>query len=191
MKHSFEFHDCTIPGLVIIQPFYDDDARGCFVKSFEKEIFAEHGIRFSPWEELYSVSQKGTLRGLHFQSENWQDKLVCALSGTVYDVAVDLRIDSPTFGRWQSVILSQENRKIFYIPKGFAHGFMALEENTTVHYLCGDRYDPDSEGGILWNDSELNIDWPLDQVEQIILNERDQRFPTLDEFRNAVRGLKK
>ena len=104
------------------------------------------------------------------------------LHGAVYDVAVDLREGSATFGRWEGFYLSAENRQMLYIPKGFAHGFLALEEGTLFSYLCGDRYDPDSDGGILWNDPELNVQWPLDKVERVIVSEKDQGLPTFSQF---------
>lgn len=169
-------------GVIQISPFYAPDDRGWFSKPFEKSIFAAHGIDLSPWEELRSFSHKGVLRGLHFQRRHSQDKLVQVLRGAVYDVAVDLREGSETFGKWESFELTAENRRMLYIPKGFAHGFLALEEDTLFSYLCGDRYDPETDGGIRWNDPQLAIDWPLDRVEKVILSEKDAALPTLEKF---------
>ena len=118
----------------------------------------------------------------HFQRRCCQDKLVQVLSGAVFDVAVDLRKDSETFGQWEGFYLSAENRNILYIPKGFAHGFLALEDNTLFSYLCGERYDPESDGGIRWNDPQLSVSWPLERVEQVILSDKDAALPTLAEF---------
>lgn len=183
----FTFQETAIGGLVQITPFFAPDNRGYFTKVFEQSIFASHGIALRPWEELRSRSQKGVLRGLHFQCRHSQDKLVQVLSGAVYDVAVDLREGSPTFGKWEGLYLSAENRQMLYIPKGFAHGFLALENDTLFSYLCGDRYDPESDGGIRWDDPEIGIDWPLARVNTIILSDKDAALPSLEEYRNAVK----
>lgn len=179
---QFTFHTTTIAGLLLIEPFFAPDNRGYLSKPFEKSIFAAHGIELSPWEELRSFSKKGVLRGLHFQRRYSQDKLVQVLHGAVYDVAVDLRKGSETFGRWEGFYLSAENRQLLYIPKGFAHGFLALEDDTLFSYLCGDRYDPESDGGIRWNDPQLAVQWPLEQVGTPILSEKDAALPGLQEF---------
>lgn len=174
---KFMFEKTDIENLTWITPFCVPDERGYLTKSFEKTIFAEHGIDLTPWEELRSCSRKGVLRGLHFQRCHSQDKLVQVLHGAVFDVAVDLRQGSPTFGKWEGFYLDAENRKMLYIPKGFAHGFLALEENTLFSYLCGEQYDPESDGGIRWNDPQLNIRWPLDRVERVIMSEKDAALP--------------
>lgn len=179
---TISFEKTELPGLWIVHPFMAGDERGCSFKQFEQGIFKAHGIMFQPYEELMSQSGKGVIRGLHFQRNYSQDKLVRVLRGAVYDVAVDLRKESPTFGKWKGIYLSAENRRMLYVPKGFAHGFLALEEGTLFHYLCGDRYDPESEGGILWSDPELSIEWPLDLVEQTIISEKDRRLPTFAQF---------
>lgn len=185
----FEFQDTSIPGLTLIEPFLASDSRGYLSKTFESDIFGTHGIPFTVAEELESSSQKGTLRGLHFQRRHSQDKLVRALSGEVYDVAVDIRPASPTFGKWQGFYLTAEDRQMLYIPKGFAHGFLVCSEQAVLHYLCGDRYDPDSENGILWNDPELAIDWPLDEAAAPILSERDRSFQSFATFRKELRAV--
>lgn len=186
---KLEFHQTEIPGLVQIKPFCAPDHRGYLLKSYEHGIFREHGIVLNPYEELTSCSKKGVLRGLHFQREYSQSKLVRVLHGRVYDVAVDLRRNSPTFGKWKGFFLSAEGMEMLYLPEGFAHGFLALEETTVFSYLCGDRYDPDSDGGIVWNDPELNITWPVEQVEQVILTDKDRAFPTLAEWKAQYGGL--
>lgn len=186
---KFQFENTSIPGLKVISPFYAEDSRGFVSKTYEQGIFAAHGINLCPWEELRSFSQKGVLRGLHFQRKHSQDKLVQVLNGAVYDVAVDLREGSETFGKWEGFTLSAENRKMLYIPKGFAHGFLALEENTLFSYLCGDRYDPETDGGIRWDDPQLAVRWPADQVERIILSDKDAALPTLEAFVRAYGAL--
>lgn len=183
---SFSFQTTAITGLQLISPLFSTDTRGYFSKTFEADLFARHGISLEPAEELESRSALHTLRGLHFQHRNSQDKLIRVLSGEVYDVAVDVRPDSAFFGRWQSFRLSAENRHMLYIPKGFAHGFLALREGTVVHYLCGGQYDPDSEDGILWNDSELAIPWPLESGQTPLLSKRDRGFQTFAQFRRSI-----
>lgn len=170
-------------------PFYAPDDRGYLSKPFEKSVFAAHGINLDPWEELRSCSKKGVLRGLHFQRRHSQDKLVQVLHGAVYDVAVDLRVGSDTFGQWEGFLLTAENRQMLYIPKGFAHGFLALEDDTLFSYLCGDRYDPDSDGGVRWNDPQLAVQWPLERVDKLIVSEKDAALPTLADFVAQYGGL--
>ena len=183
---TFQFFQTALQGLVEIEPLYVTDKRGFFTKTFESELFASHGINLNPFEEVRSFSQRGTLRGLHFQKRHSQDKLVSVLRGEVYDVAVDIRDNSPTFGRWEGFRLSAENRRMLYLPKGFAHGFFVMSEVAEMHYLLGDRYDPGSETGILWNDSELAIVWPLAEDEAPLLSPRDAAFPTLAEFKKQM-----
>lgn len=183
---DYLFQDTRIPNLTCITPFYAPDHRGCLTKPFEKSVFAAHGIDLSPWEELRSCSRKGVLRGLHFQRSHSQDKLVQVLHGAAYDVAVDLRRDSPTFGKWEGFYLTAENRQMLYIPKNFAHGFLALEDGTLFSYLCGDRYDPVSDGGIRWDDPQLAVDWPLERVGQVILSEKDAALPTFLEYLEGI-----
>ena len=179
---TFQFEPTTIENLRLITPFHAPDDRGYLSKPFEKSIFAAHGIDLAPWEELRSFSHKGVLRGLHFQHCYSQDKLVQVLCGAVYDVAVDLREGSETFGKWEGFYLTAENRQLLYIPKDFAHGFLALEDNTLFSYLCGDRYDPESDGGIRWNDPRLAVKWPLERMEKVILSEKDAALPSFQEF---------
>ena len=183
---AFKFQRTSISNLLQITPFLALDARGYLSKPFEKSIFAEHGIELTPWEELRSCSQRGVLRGLHFQRRHSQDKLVQVLHGAVYDVAVDLREGSETFGKWEGFYLTAENRQMLYIPKGFAHGFLALEDDTLFSYLCGSRYDPELDGGIRWDDPQLAVSWPLDRVEQTILSEKDAALPTLAEYQASM-----
>lgn len=188
-KSNFKFQKTGLDGLILISPFYSSDQRGGLTKSFEKEIFAAEGIDFCPFEEVRSRSRAGVLRGLHFQREHSQNKLVQVICGAVYDVAVDLRKGSSTFGKWEAFRLSEENRLMLYIPKGFAHGFLALRDGTLLNYLLGSRYDPQSDGGIRWDDPQLAVDWPLDQVEKVVLSEKDAAFPTLGEFLDRYGAL--
>lgn len=183
---TFEFQKATISGLYLIHPPIVTDQRGYFSKLFETDSFSAHGISFTLAEELESGSARWTLRGLHFQRRHSQDKLVRVLSGEVYDVAVDLRPDSETFGKWEGFSLSGENRQMLYVPKGFAHGFLVLSQTAVLHYLCGDRYDPDSEDGILWNDPDLAIQWPLEPGIVPLLSQRDKSFQSFTQFRAAM-----
>ncbi len=188
---KLQFIKTAMPGLMRVVPFLAPDDRGWFSKPFERSIFSAHGIDLTPWEELRSYSHKGVLRGLHVQRRHSQDKLVQVLHGAVFDVAVDLREGSKTFGQWEGFYLSAENRQMLYIPKGFAHGFLALEDDTLFSYLCGDRYDPDSDGGIRWDDPQLAISWPLERVDRVVLSEKDAALPTLQEFAARYGALSK
>lgn len=172
----FAFEKTSMEGLTLIQPLVFTDERGMLMKTFEQGVFQENNVPLEPVEELFSHSEKGVLRGIHFQRRFCQDKLVRVPAGAVYDVAVDLRAGSPTFGRWEGFYLTAGNRRMLYLPQGFAHGFLALEEGSILHYLCGGRYDPASEDGIVWDDPDLAIQWPLDLVEQVVLSERDRGF---------------
>lgn len=181
-KTDFTFQKTTLDELKLISPFHFSDERGSLTKSFEKATFAVEGIDFSPFEEIRSCSQAGVLRGLHFQRKHSQNKLVQVIYGAIYDVVVDLRKDSPTFGKWEAFQLSGENRLMLYIPKGFAHGFLALRDGTVMNYLMGSCYDQQFDGGIRWDDPQLAVDWPLDQVDNVILSRKDATLPTLEEF---------
>ena len=173
---------CEIEGLKVITPAVFGDARGYFMETYNYNDFKEAGIEQVFVQDNQSASVKNVLRGLHFQMNHPQDKLVRVLAGEVFDVAVDLRKSSPTFGKWEGFYLTGENRRMLYIPKGFAHGFLALEEGTLFSYLCGDRYDPESDGGVRWNDPQLAVDWPLDKVEQVIVSEKDAALPSLVDY---------
>ena len=186
---NFAFHPTEIHGLQVIQPQAAPDARGVLLKTFASGLFQRHGISLIPSEALCSRSGRGVVRGLHFQRRHSQDKLVQVLHGAVFDVAVDLRLRSPTFGRWKGVVLSGENRTMLYIPKGFAHGFLALEEDSCVSYLCGAPYFPEYDGGILWNDPEVGVAWPTEGMEEIILSGKDRNLPTLAAFQATWGGL--
>lgn len=186
---AFSFEKTDIADLTLVKPFIAPDKRGYLLKSFERRIFAENGIDMQPYEEITSVSAKGVLRGLHFQREFCQDKLVRVLNGAIYDVAVDLRKGSSTYGKWAGFYLSAENKHMLYVPKGFAHGFLALHEGTVFNYLLGDKYHKESEGGIMWNDQDLMINWPLEQVEQVLVSEKDEHHPSFAQFTEQWGGI--
>jgi dTDP-4-dehydrorhamnose 3,5-epimerase len=161
-----------ISGLMIISPNVFEDPRGYFFESYSKKAFVEAGITEEFVQSNQSLSQKGVLRGLHFQHPpHAQSKLVRVIQGSVLDVALDIRKGSPTYGQHFSIVLSAQNKTMFYVPVGFAHGFLTLEDNTIFSYKCGNYYNKPTEDGILWNDKDLNIEW---NVENPILSEKDK-----------------
>ena len=149
-----------IEGLKVIEPTVFGDSRGYFMETYNYNDFKEAGIDVEFVQDNQSSSRYGVLRGLHFQINYPQDKLVRVVNGEVFDVAVDLREGSKTFGKWYGVVLSAENKKQFFIPKGFAHGFLVLSENAEFTYKCSDFYHPNDEGGLIWNDKDINVEWP-------------------------------
>ena len=151
-----------LAGAFIIEPRVFGDARGFFMETWNKARYVEAGISADFVQDNLSFSQRGVLRGLHFQNPNPQGKLVQVLQGEVFDVAVDIRVGSPTFGDWEAVVLSAENRRQFYVPPGFAHGFCVTSETALFAYKCTDLYNPAAEGSVLWNDPDLGIPWPID-----------------------------
>lgn len=170
---KFEFIKNDIEGLVVIKPTVFGDDRGFFMETYQKDEFARAGIDKDFVQDNHSKSSKGVLRGLHFQTENTQGKLVRVISGEVYDVAVDCRPASKTFGQWFGVVLSSENKMQFYIPEGFAHGFLVLSDEAEFVYKCTDVYNPGAEGGIPYDDPTVNVQWP--QVDcPLKLSEKDK-----------------
>lgn len=157
---AFTFEETQIPGVLIVTPQVFGDARGYFMETYKKELFATAGINREFVQDNESVSTKGVLRGLHFQKNHTQGKLVRVTRGEVYDVAVDVRPGSATFGKWAGVVLSAEKKNMLYIPEGFAHGFLVLSEIAEFVYKCTDVYDPASEGGIPWDDPDIAVAWP-------------------------------
>ena len=169
-----------LPDLYIIKPKVFEDHRGYFFESYNKEAFLRLGIDANFVQDNESMSQKGVLRGLHFQRPPFaQGKLVRVMWGSVLDVAVDLRKNSPTYGQWDSVVLTQHNKWMYWIPPGFAHGFVALEDNTVFFYKCTNIYNKESEGVLRWNDPTLNIQW---NIENPLLTERDANAPFFKNF---------
>ena len=171
---NFKFTKTKIDGVIIVEQKVFGDSRGYFMETYEKRKFAEGGITAEFVQDNQSLSTKGVLRGLHFQKTHPQAKLVRVIKGAVYDVAVDLRKDSPTYGEYVGAVLSDENKKQFYIPKGFAHGFLVLSDVAEFVYKCDDFYYPSDEGGMMWNDPEIGIEWPLDGIEERKLSEKDK-----------------
>ncbi len=157
---KFEFIKNEIEGLVVIKPTIFGDSRGFFLETFQKEEFALAGIDKDFVQDNHSKSSKGVLRGLHFQTENTQGKLVRVIKGEVFDVAVDVRPNSKTFGKWYGLVLSEENKLQFYVPEGFAHGFLVMSDEAEFVYKCTDVYNPSAEGGIPYNDESIGITWP-------------------------------
>ncbi len=182
MVKSFEFEKTDIEGLQIISPFIAFDDRGFFMKTYEKNVFMEHGINLHNAEDMMSFSHKGVLRGLHFQTKHSQDKLVRVLHGEVWDVVVDLRKNSDTFGQWRGFYLSEENKKSIYIPRGFAHGFLALTDDVIFSYRCGELYEQGYDTGIIWNDDTINVEWPLDRVDRLIVSDKDKNLQTFQQY---------
>jgi len=171
-----------IEGLWVIEPKVFRDARGYFVETYNEQRYREAGIDARFVQDNQSCSSYGVVRGLHFQKPPYsQAKLVCCTVGRVLDVAVDLRPDSPTYGQWYGVELSEENKRQFFIPRGFAHGFSVLSENAIFTYKCDNLYHPEADGGILLNDPTLAIDWRIPEVQRII-SDKDKKHPTFDEY---------
>ena len=172
---NFNFIKTEIDGVIIVETKVFGDKHGFFMETYEERKFAEGGITAKFVQDNQSKSTKGVLRGLHFQKTHPQAKLVRVIKGEVYDVAVDLRKDSPTYGKYVGVVLSEENKKQFFIPRGFAHGFLVLSDEAEFVYKCDDFYHPEDEGGIMWNDSLVGIDWPTDGIDDIKLSEKDKK----------------
>ncbi|RAW10906.1 dTDP-4-dehydrorhamnose 3,5-epimerase [Paenibacillus taichungensis] len=176
---NFKFTQIDIEGLVIVEPKLFGDERGYFMETYHEEEFKKNGISVSFVQDNQSMSKKGVLRGMHYQTRNPQGKLVRVLEGEVYDVAVDLRKGSPTFLKWHGINLSGTNRKQFFIPEGFAHGFLVLSDVAVFSYKCTHFYDPGHESGLLWNDPKLGIQWPLDGLVQPSLSDKDANWKPL------------
>lgn len=191
MIQKFEFHPTAIPGLIEVTPFNANDIRGSFTKDYSKEVFEAHGLKHDLLEVFYTTSYKGVIRALHFQRVKQQPKLVRCITGKVYDVVVDLRKDSTTFKKWLAFELSGENRRELLIPSGCAHGYLVLEDSI-VSYKCAENFFGEFDDGIYWNDPDLAISWPIEQVggvEKLILSEKDKRLQTLSNFMNTICGF--
>ncbi len=184
---KFKKNETSIKGVYIIEPTVFGDDRGYFMETYSELEFAEIGINNKFVQDNQSKSKKGVLRGLHFQKENSQAKLVRCIKGEVFDVAVDLRPKSKTYGKWEGVILSEENKKMFMIPKGFAHGFLVLSDIAEFAYKCDDVYNHEAEGGLKWDDPDVNIEWPIDNISkaELITSEKDSKWPSLRELKET------
>lgn len=176
---NFTFTETEIRDVYIIEQKCYGDNRGYFMETYKQSDFDAAGLHYVFVQDNQSSSRKGVLRGLHFQKTYPQAKLVRVLRGTVFDVAVDLRRNSETYGKWTGVLLSDENRRQFLIPRGFAHGFVVLSDYAEFAYKCDELYHPEDEGGIAWDDPEIGIKWP--EVGEIILSEKDKHHPTLSD----------
>ncbi|WP_053956738.1 dTDP-4-dehydrorhamnose 3,5-epimerase [Inediibacterium massiliense] len=181
---NFKFIKTKMKGLYIIEQNCFNDARGYFMETYNEKAFKEEGLNIKFVQDNQSKSKKGVLRGLHFQKQYPQGKLVRTIQGKVFDVAVDLRKNSSTFKKWFGCVLSEENRKQMYIPKGFAHGFLVLSEKAVFNYKCTDFYYREDEGGYRWDDPTFNIIWPIERIRKLLLSEKDRNYPLFydDEF---------
>jgi dTDP-4-dehydrorhamnose 3,5-epimerase len=168
-----------LPGVIVFEPDVFGDKRGFFIETFSTKRYAEAGVKLPFVQDNVSFSEKNVLRGLHFQNPNAQGKLVQALSGEVFDVAVDIRVGSPNFGQWFGEKLSAENHKQMYVPPGFAHGFCVMSDTALFSYKCTDYYNPATEGGIIFNDPDLVIAWPVDAPK---ISQKDTNYPRLKDI---------
>ena len=184
---KFKKIETSIEGVYVIEPTVYGDNRGYFMETYSDAEFEEIGLNYDFVQDNQSKSRKGVLRGLHFQKENTQAKLVRCIKGEVFDVAVDLRPGSETYGKWEGVVLSEENKKMFMIPRGFAHGFLVLSDEAEFTYKCDDIYNPNAEGGLAWDDKDVNIDWPLGdmKIEDLLTSEKDAKWPSLKELKET------
>lgn len=182
------FKKLSLNGLVLIEPQVFEDERGFFMETYNKKVFIENGINVDFVQDNHSRSSFGVLRGLHFQKPPFaQDKLVRVTSGEVLDVAVDVRPESPTFGKWEAIHLSAQNKNIFFIPKGFAHGFYVLSETVDFEYKVSNFYSKESEAGIIWNDPDLNVTWYSNGVP--VVSQKDQVLPKFKEIEDQLKQL--
>lgn len=177
---NFTFTEKEIKGMYDIEPRVFGDHRGYFMETYSKKDFDEAGLVYDFVQDNQSSSRKGVLRGLHFQKTHPQAKLVRVLSGEVFDIGVDLRAGSPTFGKWCGSILSAEKKNMLMIPRGFAHGFVVLSEYAEFTYKCDDFYHPEDEGGLMWNDPDVAVEWPYDG--EVILSDKDLKNPLLKDL---------
>ena len=166
--------ECPLKGMKIIEPTVFGDDRGYFFESYNQNDMKEAGFDEVFVQDNQSMSKRGVLRGLHYQKQFPQDKLVRVIKGEVFDVGVDLRADSETYGKWFGVILSAENKKQLFLPKGFAHGFLVLSDEAEFCYKCTDFYHPGDEGGLMWNDPDIAVEWPLQEGVELIISEKDK-----------------
>jgi len=186
MNQAWDFKEVKLGGVRLIRPFIAVDTRGSFFKDYSKEVFEHNGIFHELKEVFTTVSQKGVIRGIHFQRKHGMGKLVRCMSGHIFDVVVDLRKESPTFGQWQGFDLIESNE--LYIPGCYGHGFLALEPSI-VSYKCDEKFYGEYDDGIIWNDLDIAIDWPLEGVGGVILSDKDKNLQTLAQFKEGYGGL--
>lgn len=188
MITNFDFQELDLKGAFKIQPFYATDERGGFVKDYNIDMFKANGIEHELKEVFYTISKKGVIRAIHFQLGKQQAKLVRCVSGHVYDVIVDLRPDSPTFGQWRGFDLTGENLVELYIPQYFGHGYLVLEDSV-VSYKCGEVFYGEGDSGIMYNDPDINIQWPFDKIggiEKLIISEKDRNLMCFNEYKKIL-----
>lgn len=189
MIQKFEFQKLDLDGAYLIQPFYATDLRGGFVKDYNIDVYRENGIEHELKEVFYTISKRGVIRATHFQLGKQQAKLVRCISGHVYDVIVDLRLDSPTYGEWRGFHLTGDNQKTLFVPEFFGHGYLVLEDSI-VSYKCGEVFYGEGDSGIMYNDSEIGIEWPFDEIggeEKLIISEKDLNLMSFREYRDIVK----
>ena len=185
MIQKFDFQKTELEGAYLIKPFYASDDRGGFIKDYNVDTFKANGIEHELKEVFYTISHKGVIRALHFQLVKQQAKLVRCVKGHVYDVIVDLRPNSPTFGKWQGFDLTEDNRLELYIPEYFGHGYLVLEDSI-VSYKCGEVFYGDGDSGIMYNDTEIGVDWPFEKIggiENLIISEKDKNLMSFDDYK--------
>lgn len=185
MVEKFSFEESELKGAYVIRPFYATDERGGFIKDYNVDEFKRHGIEHELKEVFYTISYKGVIRALHFQLGHQQAKLVRCVKGRVYDVIVDLRKDSPTFGQWRGYELSEENRRELYVPQYFGHGYLVLEDSI-VSYKCGEVFYGEGDSGIMYNDPDIGVEWPFEEiggVENMIISEKDENLMSLKDYK--------
>ncbi len=185
---KFSFIKTKLEDVYIIEPKVFEDIRGYFMETYNYNDFEEAGLKMQFVQDNQSCSKKGVLRGLHFQKKHPQGKLVRVIKGKVFDVAVDLRENSRTFGQWDGVILSSQNKRQFYIPEGFAHGFLVMSDMAEFVYKCTNFYDPSDDNGIIWNDKNIGIEWPIEDRMEILLSEKDKKWQSFDEYIKSLKG---
>src|SRR6185369_9955200 len=188
VRNDIVFEPTSLEGVILVKPAVFGDERGFFLETYHQEKYQANGIVQPFVQDNHSYSRRGTLRGLHAQLRYPQGKLVRAIVGTIYDVAVDARPDSPTFGKWVSAVLSSDNHHQLYVPPGYVHGFVVTSETAHVQYKCTDVYHPEDEISVLWNDPGIGIDWPPMEIGEPILKDKDRTAPRLAEIVDTLRA---
>jgi len=188
MIQKFEFTETTLNGVLLIKPFVACDERGYFLKDYSEEVFLANGISHELKEVFYTSSQKGVVRAIHFQRVKTQAKLVRCVKGKIFDVAVDLRKGSETYGKWAGFFLSEDNKYELYIPGEFGHGYLVLEPSI-VSYKCSEKFYSEYDDGIKWDDADIGIDWPTDGIDNVILSEKDKNLQSFRQFTQKYGGL--
>jgi dTDP-4-dehydrorhamnose 3,5-epimerase len=185
MIQKFGFEELELKGAYFVKPFITYDGRGYFIKDYSREVFKANGIQHDLSEVFYTSSCRGVVRAIHFQRIHEQAKLVRCVSGKIYDVIVDLRKESPTFGRWKGFYLSEENKDELYIPERFGHGYLVIEPSI-VSYKCAEKFYDEYDDGIMWNDKDIGIDWPLDLIDQVILSDKDKHLQSFNDYKKII-----